>query len=98
MALDPDKTVEDIEKALSSLGKLRILRILMKTPDHAFTRYEIGKKTPLNQTDIKNNVKVLVEIGWAREFTTQHLQKYSINLDNKVVSQLYDFFKKTRYV
>ena len=98
MALDPDKTEEDIEKALASLGKLRILRILMKTPDHAFTRYEIGKKTPLNQTDIKNNVKTLVEVGWVKELTTQHLQKYSINLDNEVVSQLYDCFKKIKYV
>jgi predicted transcriptional regulator len=98
LTLDPEKTTEDIEKALASLGKLRILKILMKMPGHAFTRYEIGKKTPLNQTDIKNNVKTLVEIGWVKEFTTQHLQKYSINLDNEVVSQLYDFFKRIRYV
>ena len=98
MTLDPEKTAEDIENALASLGKLRILRILMKMPNHAFTRYEIGKKTPLNQTDIKNNMKTLVEIGWVKELTTQHLQKYSINLDNEVVSQLCNFFKRIRYV
>ena len=98
MTLDPEKTAVDIEKALASLGKLRILRLLMKAPDHAFTRYEIGKKTPLNSIEIRNSVKMLIEIGWLKELTTQHLQKYSINLENEVVGQLYDFFKRVRYV
>jgi predicted transcriptional regulator len=98
LTLDPEKTAVDIEKALASLGKLRILRLLMKSPDHAFTRYEIGKKTPMNSIEIRNSVKMLVEIGWLKELTTQHLQKYSINLENEVVGQLYDFFKKARYV
>ena len=98
MTLDPEKTAGDIEKALASLGKLRILRLLMKAPDHPFTRYEIGKKTPMNSIEIRNSVKMLVEIGWLKELTTQHLQKYSINLENEVVGQLYDFFKRVRYV
>ncbi|MEM2094080.1 MAG: ArsR family transcriptional regulator [Candidatus Bathyarchaeia archaeon] len=96
--MDPFKTSDDIEKALASLGKLRIIRLLMREPNHAFTRYEIGKKTPLNSNDIKNNLKTLVEIGWVKEVTTQHLKKYSINLDNEVVSLLYNFFKQVRYV
>jgi DNA-binding IclR family transcriptional regulator len=98
LTLDLDKTAGDIEKALASLGRLRILRVLMKAPEHAFTRYEIGKKTPLNPTDIRNGMKALVEIGWVKELTTQHLQKYSINMENEVVSQLYDFFKRVRYI
>jgi len=98
LPIDPVKTAEEVEKALASPGKLRILRLLMRTPSHAFTRYEIGKKTPLNSTDIKNSLKTLVEIGWVREVTTQHLQKYSINLENEVVGRLYDFFKGIRYV
>jgi len=98
LTLDSEKTAVDIEKALASLGKLRILRLLMKSPDHAFTRYEIGKKTPMNSIEIRNSVEMLVEIGWLKELTTQHLQKYSINLENDVVGQLYDFFKKVRYV
>jgi predicted transcriptional regulator len=98
LTLDPEKTAVDIEKALASLGKLRILRLLMKSPNHAFTRYEIGKKTPMNSIEIRNSVTMLVEVGWLKELTTQHLQKYSINLENEVVGQLYDFFKKVRYV
>jgi len=98
LTLDAEKTAGDIEKALASSGKLRILRLMMKAPDHAFTRYEIGKKTPLNSVEIRNSVKILVEIGWVKELTTQHLQKYSINLENEVVCQLYDFFRRVRYV
>jgi len=98
MSLDPKKVAIEVEKALTSSGKLRILRLLMKSPDHAFTRYEIGKQIPLSPADIKNGLSVLVKIGWVKELILQHLQKYSINMDNELVIQFTDFFRKIRYV
>ena len=92
------RVVDEIETALSSIGKLKILRLLMKSPDHAFTRYEIGKKTPINPRDIKNNLQALLEIGWLTELKYGHLQKYSINLDHNLVQRLLTFFRDIDYL
>ena len=97
MSLDADKLAREVEKAISSPGKLKILRLLMKNADHAFTRYEIGKKIPLSPMDIKNDLNILTEIGWVKDFRYQHIQKYSINTDNELVKQFTDFFKRIRY-
>jgi len=92
------RVVEEIETALSSLGKLKILRLLMKEPIHAFTRYEIGKKIPLNSRDIKNNLYALFEIGWLKELKYGNLQKYSINMDHNLVKHLSNFFRDIGYI
>ena len=92
------KNAEELEKALTSPGKLKIIRLLMKSPDHAFTRYEIRKKLPLSPTDIKNDLNTLLEIGWIKEYKIQHLQKYSINLNNPITKQFSDFFKQIKYL
>lgn len=98
MGLESEKIVGEVERALSSPGKLKILKLLMKQQDHAFTRYELGKKISLRPTDIKNDLTVLVEVGWVKELKLQHLEKYSINMDNELAKQFTDFFKRIRYV
>lgn len=85
-----------IEKGLGSPGKLKILRLLLSTPDHLFTRYEIGKKVPLRPVDIRNDVKILVELGWIKELMI-HPRKYSINLGNPIIKELRQFFRNIKY-
>ena len=92
------RVIDEVEIALSSIGKLKILRLLMKNPDHAFTRYEIGKKIPINPRDIKNNIQALLEIGWLKELKYGHLQKYSINIDHNIVQRLSNFFRDIDYI
>ncbi len=92
------RVIDEVETALSSLGKLKILRLLMKNPDHAFTRYEIGKKIPINPRNIKNNVQALFEIGWLTELKYGYLQKYSINMDHNIVQHLSNFFRDIGYI
>jgi len=36
----------EVEKGLGGAGKIKILRLLMKSPNHTFTRYEIAKTVP----------------------------------------------------
>ena len=98
MSFDSTKRAEEIEKALTSPGKLKIVRLLMRSPDHSFTRYEIRKKLPLSPTDIKNDLNILMELNWVKEHKIQHLEKYSIDLDNQIVKQLSDFFKAIKYI
>lgn len=92
------KVVREVEKGLASVGKLKILRLMIRRPNHAFTRYEIGKKVPSDPVSIRNDLKTLVQINWVTEFKVQHLSKYSINLDNDIVRRLTDFLQEIRYI
>jgi hypothetical protein len=87
----------EVEKGLCGAGKLKILRLLIENPDHAFTRYEIGKKVPNDAVSIRNDLKTLVQIHWVTEFQVQGLSKYSINRENLVVKRLANFLTEIRY-
>jgi hypothetical protein len=94
-----DRNVENaIEKGLGSVGKLKILRLLLMKPNHAFTRYEIGKTVPNDPISIRNDLNILIQIDWVKEFKVQHLVKYSINLENPIVQQLATFLREIRYL
>jgi len=88
----------EVEKGLGGAGKLKILWLLMNSPNHAFTRYEIGKRVSNDPISIRNDIKTLVHIGWVTPFQVQHLSKYSINLGNEVVQRLADFLRDIRYL
>jgi hypothetical protein len=88
----------EVERGLGSVGKLKILRLLLDRPDQAFTRYAIGQKISNDPTSIRSDLKTLVEINWVNEFKVQHLSKYSINLDKDVVRQLAIFFQELRHI
>lgn len=88
----------EVERGLAGPGRLKILRLLMRRPDHAFTRYEIGKHVPNDPVSIRNDLETLTEIGWVTTFKIQHLTKYSINLENEVVRELTDFLHKIGYI
>ena len=88
----------EVEKGLGGAGKLKILRLLMKSPNHTFTRYEIGKTVPNDPISIRRNLKTLVQMNWVTNYQVQHLNKYSINLENEVVKRLADFLREIRYI
>ena len=88
----------DVEKGLGGAGKLKILRLLLQKPDHAFTRYEIGKTVPNDPVSIRNNLKTLVQIDWVTPFNVNHLSKYAINLEHETVKRLADFLRDIRYL
>lgn len=88
----------EVEKGLGGVGKLKILRLLMKSPNHAFTRYEIGKTVPNDPISIRSNLKTLVQMNWVTNYQVQHLNKFSINLENEIVKRLADFLRDIRYI
>jgi Fe2+ or Zn2+ uptake regulation protein len=97
MSIGAEKDIQErVEKGLGSPGKLKILKLLLRNPDHLFTRYEIGKKIPLRPVDVRNDLKILVDLGWVKELAIQP-RKYSINLEDKVVKELRTFFRNIRY-
>ena len=97
--MERDKNVDRaVEKGLGSVGKLKILRLLLERPNHAFTRYEIGKNVSNDPTSIRRDLQALVQIKWVTEFKVQHLSKYSINLNNEIVKRLAHFFRELRHI
>jgi hypothetical protein len=84
----------EVEKGLGGAGKLKILQLLMRSPNPAFTRYEIGKTVRTDPTSIRRNLKTLVQMNWVTNFQVQHLNKYSINLENEIVKRLAIFYGK----
>ncbi|MEE9509346.1 MAG: hypothetical protein V3V81_02520 [Candidatus Bathyarchaeia archaeon] len=97
--MERDKNVDrTVEKGLGSVGKLKILRLLLERPNHAFTRYEIGKNVSNDPISIRNDLQTLVQIKWVTEFKVQHLSKYSINLNNEIVKRLAHFFRELRHI
>jgi hypothetical protein len=86
-----------VEKGLGTIGKLKILRLLLKEPDHAFTKYEINKRTSLSPDVIGNSLESLVALDWVKEIHIQHLTKYYINLKNADVCSVRAFFGKVKY-
>ena len=54
----------EVERGLGSVGKLKILRLLIERPDQVFTRYAIGQKVSNDPASIRSDLKTLVELNW----------------------------------
>jgi Fic family protein len=88
---------EEIEQRLGSVGRLKILRVMLEKPNDAFTKYALEKATKLKPVDARTNIGVLVEIGWVKEYPYQPTT-YKINLDNELVKHISRFFQEIRYL
>jgi len=97
MKLEPRTDIAEVmELGVGSPAKLKILRLLLRNPQHAFTMYELERKTPLKAVDIRRHVTELVRIGWVKGLPLRP-KKYAINLDNALVKHLEEFFRKIEY-
>ncbi len=97
--MERDRTIDQIvEAGLGSVGKLKILRLLLERPHHAFTRYEIGKTVANDPASIRSDLQTLVQIQWVSEFKVRHLSKYAINLNDEIVKHLDTFFRELRRI
>jgi len=92
----PRDSWEEIELALGSVGKRKILRLLTEDPYKALTRYAL-RRTGLKPKDITNDLKTLVAKDWVKEHRYGR-KTYQINLENAIVQQFLEFLKKTKYL
>lgn len=81
---------EDIEKALASRGRLRILKTLYKHHPSSLTRYRLARETGLNHSNIMDHLKVLIKIGWVLEGALTP-KTYRPNLENPIMKSLIPF-------
>lgn len=86
---------ENIEKALGSKGRLRILRCLYENLPSSLTRYGISKRTGLDQSEAKRDLEVLLELAW---ISTEPLTPptFRLNLENPSVKSFVAFLETLR--
>lgn len=96
----PEKRLDmwkKVEEGLGSIGKLRILRVLLEESNEAFTKYGLEKATGLKPVDLRANLKSLVNLGWVKEYLYQP-RTYKISLENEVVKHISKFFREIKYL
>lgn len=88
---------EEVEDGLGSIGKLRILRVMLGDPNRAFTKYALEKLTRLKPVDVRANLKTLIKLGWIKELQYQP-KKYRANLNNEIVKRILPFFQNIEHL
>jgi hypothetical protein len=88
---------DELEQGFGGGSKFRILLELLLNQDEAFTKYALVKATGLRTPSVESQLKVLLNIGWIREYAFTP-KTYQINLENEVVSQISEIFQKIRHI
>jgi len=83
---------QKIEQALSSKGRLRILKKLAENGPS--TKYALQKYTGLKPRELKRQLNKLVETGLVQE-TSYKPKKYTINTENPFAAKIAKLLKKT---
>ena len=83
----------EVERGLGSSGRIKILRYMIEHPTEQFTRYILRRPTGLSTEELTRHLRVLVELGWIKEFPHEP-KTYRINMQNEIVVAIAEFFRK----
>jgi hypothetical protein len=97
MATDQASRRHEVDEALGSLGRLRIVAELAKDPGRMLTVYAIASGTHLKRDDVKTNLVHLVAVGWVDKHAFVPI-KYQINLRNTAAARFVEFLRETGYL
>lgn len=86
-----------VEVGLGSVAKLKILRLMLKRREHAFSFYELEQRVSVNSVSVRAHVADLKKVGWVEELPYTP-RKYKVNLGNDVVKRVLALFESTGYV
>jgi DNA-binding IclR family transcriptional regulator len=95
--LDKKVVRTQIEEAIGSKGRLRIVGTLASSPMELFSRYALGRKTGIRHSYIKSDLEKLVRLGWVEELNSL-TKKYRLNTKNPQVEHILEFLKKVDYI
>jgi hypothetical protein len=88
---------DEVDEALGSLGRLRIVAELARDPGRMLTVYAIAVGTHLKRDDVKSNLAHLLAVDWVRKLGFTPV-KYQINLGNATAARFVDFLRETGYL
>ncbi|MEM2889082.1 MAG: MarR family transcriptional regulator [Candidatus Bathyarchaeia archaeon] len=85
------KTVfDELEAGLGCGAQFRVLLHLALHPDEAFTAYGLVRATGLRTPDVNEQLRRLVELGWAERHGSSPAM-YRLRLENEVVQLIRGF-------
>jgi len=85
---------EQVEVALSSKGRLRILRALAKSPEPP-TKYALERGTGLTPVELRRQLRLLVKLGWVEELPSSP-KKYRVNVKEEFVRRQAELLSEAR--
>jgi hypothetical protein len=88
---------EEIETALGSVGRLRVLAVLVKDPDQCYTLYSLAKNTKLDGTKLGKTIVHLLNCGWVELVEGSSIKKYRMNLSNLKLQGFAKFLHDSGY-
>lgn len=91
---------EEIEKALGSVGRLRILKYLAQNPtgEPTLSVYRLRTLTGLRTKGVEAHLKILGKCGWVKEVPTDSGKKYRLNRENPKVDALINFYTEVKCI
>jgi len=86
---------DEVENALGSVGRLRILRVLTEHPHRQYTKYTLKRKTGLSSKELERQIRTLIEIGWVEEYPHRP-RTYRANLKKTPVKLAAEFLRRLK--
>jgi hypothetical protein len=91
--LDPK---EQIDIALGSIGRVKVIACLARSPRNWQSAYSIALDTKLDRTQVKKTMQHLVRCGWL-EASDPPIRQYRINSSNRLVCAFLEFLRVAQY-
>jgi hypothetical protein len=88
---------DELEMGFGGGSKFRVFLQLLLNPNETFTKYALVKATGLRTPSVESHLKVLLKIGWVKEYAFTP-KTYQVNLENEVVLQISKTFEKIKYI
>lgn len=90
----------EIEEALGSSGRIRILKFLIKNPksEQSLSVFRLRTLTGLRGKNVEKHLETLVKWSWVEEIGIDGGKKYRLRRENPKVEALIEFFKNTGYI
>ena len=98
MTKTKERTIwKELELGFGGGGQFRVLLQLALDPKQVFTKYALVKATGLRTPSVNNQLKVLLELNWVKEYPFTP-RTYQISLEKEVVKRLLEFFERMKHV
>ena len=90
----------EMEEAMGSRGRLRVLKFLVRNPkgEPALSVFRLKTLTGLRGRNVEKHLETLVKRGWVEEIPILGGRKYRLKRENPRVEALIQFFKKADYI
>jgi len=88
--------MHEIEVIFRGVSSLRILKVLLENKDRYVSKYFIIRESGVSNPNIV--LRKLVELGWVKVIEFNGYKRYRVNMENRNVRMLYEFFKGVRYI